>query len=56
MGSLGHACLTPLRPDNKGCGRSAVEQRDDGGDLLLADAKFLGDAQVDRLNRSRAMI
>ena len=37
---------------NKGHGRSAVEQRDGGRDLLLADAEFLGDAQVDRLHRS----
>ena len=37
---------------NKGHGRSAVEQRDGGRDLLLADAEFLGNAQVDRLHRS----
>src|SRR6266446_7566346 len=41
---------------NKGHGRSAVEQRDGGSDLLLADAQFLSDAQADRLHRSRAMI
>jgi hypothetical protein len=29
---------------NKGHGRSAIEQRDGGGDLLLADAQFFGDA------------
>ena len=29
---------------NKGHGRAAVEQRDCGGDLLLADTQFLGDA------------
>jgi hypothetical protein len=31
---------------NKGRGCSAVEQRDGGSDLLLADAQFLGDAPV----------
>jgi hypothetical protein len=37
---------------NKGHGRSAIEQRDGGRDLLFADAQFLDDAQVDRLHRS----
>src|ERR1700730_14629979 len=37
---------------NKGHGCSAVEQRDGGGDLLLADAQFLGDTQVNPLHRS----
>src|SRR6516162_29901 len=37
---------------NKGHGRSAIEQRDGSSDLLLADAQFFGDAEVDRLHRS----
>src|SRR5260370_31352461 len=36
---------------NKGHGRSAIEQRDGSGDLLLADAQVIGDAQVNRLHR-----
>ena len=37
---------------NKRDGRSAIEQRDGGRDLLFADTQFFGDAQADRLHRS----
>ena len=42
--------LLPVTCD-KWHGRSAVEQRDSGSDLLLADAQFLGDAQIRAIRR-----